>query len=58
MMEQFEHDDCLKCRVPSIPAENVADQTLRLCPNCGDEWFEDLAEPPKKTPTCPVEVKS
>ena len=48
MKEHFEHDDCCKCGIPSVPAEGVPDQTLRGCTKCGDVWFEDLGEPPYK----------
>ena len=46
--EEFEHDDCPKCGIPSEPAEDVTDQSLRSCPKCGHEWFEDLSLPPQK----------
>ena len=51
--ERYEHDDCPKCGadgkvVKSLPAERVPDQTLRVCPECGDDWFEDLNRSPYK----------
>ena len=55
--EHFEHDDCL-CGTPSQPAENVPDQTLRICPTCGNEWFEDLTTPPQKgNPMDTIEIR-
>lgn len=46
MKEHFEHDVCPKCGTKSLPAEKVTDQTLRYCPKCHHEWFEDLTQPP------------
>lgn len=48
MPEHFEHDECANCRCASLPAENVPDQQLRVCPECGDDWWEDLNLPPYK----------
>lgn len=48
VVEQVEHDDCPNCGTPSIPAEGVPDQSLRGCEDCGEMWFEDLNEPPRK----------
>jgi hypothetical protein len=47
-IERFPHDVCIKCRTKSVPAEAVPDQSLRVCTRCGDAWFEDLNEPPRK----------
>ena len=44
--EHFPHDVCPKCATPSRPGENVPDQTLRYCPKCLHEWFENLDAPP------------
>jgi predicted nucleic acid-binding Zn-ribbon protein len=46
--EEFEHDDCPKCGTPSVPFEGVPNQSLRGCPNCGHDWWENLNELPKK----------
>ena len=48
MIENYIHDQCIKCDIASKPAENVPDQSLRFCPKCGEVWFEDLNEPPKE----------
>jgi ribosomal protein L37AE/L43A len=48
MIEEFEHDDCPQCTTPSVPAEDIKDQTFRSCPKCGHEWYEDLYTPAKK----------
>lgn len=44
--ERFPHDVCPECGTPSVPLEKVPDQSLRGCPKCGEEWFEDLTKPP------------
>ena len=43
-----DHDDCPKCGTPSTPGEGVPDQALRGCPNCGETWFEDPEQAPRK----------
>ncbi len=48
--EEFTHDDCGKCGAASKPYEGIRDQTLRVCPQCGEVWFEDLNDPPYKSP--------
>lgn len=40
--ERFEHDVCPECGCSSVPWERVPDQSLRYCPHCSHEWFEDL----------------
>lgn len=44
MQETFTHKMiCPGCRslVDTIPAEDVPDQTLRACPECGEVFWED-----------------
>lgn len=50
VVETYEHDECPKCGTESVPAERVADQSLRGCPNCEHTWFEDLNRDPHKSP--------
>lgn len=48
VQEHYKHDDCQNCGTPSVPAEDVPDQSLRGCPNCGRTWFEDLSSQPQR----------
>ena len=38
--ERAVHEPCRSCKVPSVPAEGIADQMLRDCPECGRVWAE------------------
>lgn len=45
--EHYDHDVCPKCGNTTIPAENVADQSLRACPICDHVFFENLSRAPR-----------
>lgn len=49
IVEQFLHDTCPECGEPSVPLENVPDQSLRGCSNCDHSFWEDLTLPVRKT---------